>query len=101
MSVDHMRAHGTLARNIEICFELDTGSSVRQVAKRRGIKPSSVRSSAKRVRGHLVNFVAKFPSTASGQDARRKAYRAFAEHTGAHVVLARAVKKSGQQQDLF
>ncbi len=101
MSIEHMRTANTLARNIEMSFEVECGLNFQQVATEHKVRPSSVRSSVTRVRAYLLAFVQKFPQELRGQDARRSAYKAFAEHVGVQVALIRKSSKSRAQRDLF
>lgn len=98
MSIEHMRTAKTLPRNLQMAFRVVTGESIAAVAKDWGVKPSSVRSSVMRTKGHLERFISKYPDTLKGQDPRRAAFRAFAEHVGASVRYGRA---RGPQLDLF
>lgn len=101
MSVEHMRTAATLARNIEMSYAVECGAPLQDVASQYKVRPSSVRSSVKRTRGHVMKFITKFPQELDGTDARRNAYKAFAKHVGASVSLARKTNKVGAQCDLF
>lgn len=98
MSVEHMRAQNTLSRNLQMTFRVSAGEPIHMVAKDFGVKPSSVRSSVLRTKGHLCRFIEKHPSVMAGDDPRRAAFRAFAQHVGAEVRYGRP---RVPQMDLF
>lgn len=87
----------TMARNLEM-VHLSQSRSISEVAKLCEARPSSVRSSVKRTRAHLLRFVTKFPETLEGRDPVRSALKNFAEHVGVEVNLA---KVKSDQLDLF
>lgn len=94
-----MRTTGTLQRNVEMAFAVEMGQSLHEVARVYKIKASSVRSSVERTRSHLAKFVQTFPDTLAGPDARRRAYKEFAEHVGVKVKLPK--KTAAMPLDLF
>jgi hypothetical protein len=101
MSIEHMRTADTLKRNIEMSFAVECGASLQVVAATYKVRPSSVRSSVNRTRSHILKFITKFPNELDGKNAKRNAYKAFAEHVGASVSLLRKTDKIGAQRDLF
>ncbi len=93
-----MRATDTLERNIQMCYLADTGTSVSDLAETWSVRPSSVRSSLMRVRRHIQRFVAKFPDELTGDDPRKTAYRAFAEHVGVKFETKERRGRSAQNE---
>jgi hypothetical protein len=89
MSIEHMRAAKTLPRNLQMAFRVAAGEPISTVAKDWGVKPSSVRSSVVRTTTHLTRFIGKHPDTLSGDDPRKEAFRAFAQHVGVRVRYGR------------
>lgn len=89
MSIEHMRTANTLPRNLQMAFRVSAGEPITAVAKDWGVKPSSVRSSVVRTKAHLTRFISKHPDTLAGDDPRRAAFRAFAEHVGVQVRYGR------------
>ena len=96
-----MRAAQTLERNIAMCYAVQMGASLAEVARTWEVKPSSVRSSVKRMQSHVLCFVQKFPEELSSKDPRHHAYKAFAEHVGAKIKLAKPKAKDVVQASLF
>lgn len=87
MSIEHMRTLNTLQRNVVMTFLVEKGVSIHEVARMQKLTTSAARSSVERTRGHMKRFVQRFPDVVRGQDPRRAAIKAFAEHVGVRVVL--------------
>lgn len=99
MSIEHMRTANTLQRNFDMLLLLETGQSLREVAKFGKVQVSTARSSTDRLRGHASRFVMKFPQVVEGSDSRARALRAFAKHIGVRVMPS--MLRNRKQFDLF
>lgn len=101
MSVNHMLARGTLARNIEMAFALDCTGRIEVAKGARRLVNASAKNSIQRLQRHITEYIKNNPHVWTGANPRRNAYKAFASTYGVEVNLLHANSRHVTQKQLF